>query len=259
MRLLGDDLRLADRAALAALLRGVGLSDVDAARVSDDSAWAIVLEPGGDGESRLGGRPVLAAGTPWPAAEGRPLTHLATIALRELPDVDGRDVLAPDGYLGFFADLSDEGEFYEPVGPGSPRPELVRTVYVPPGAETYEPQLPHASDRAAWISLRSCSGACAPSRGCRSATSPMASSARSCPASTSGRSTSISRLRRPINGDIEHQLLGYPDVVQGDPRGRPTDVAVFHMAATATSTSTSNGDVSSTVTRRTCEPGAGSG
>lgn len=82
-----EDERVPDRRALAALLHGAGLPQTAAGQVAADAAWAIVLEPGGTGATRLGGLPVLPADTPWPTADGRPLTHLATIALAELPHV----------------------------------------------------------------------------------------------------------------------------------------------------------------------------
>ena len=50
--------------------------------------------------SRLGGSPVLAENAEWPESdEGQPLTHLATIALDELPSVEGREHLPDDGLL----------------------------------------------------------------------------------------------------------------------------------------------------------------
>ena len=102
----GGTLTLTDRAQLPALLMESGLPAEGAARVAADAAWGILLVPG-SGESRIGGRPVLADA--WPlTADGRPLTHLATLALAELPDVEGREVLPDSGYLSFFADLEDE-------------------------------------------------------------------------------------------------------------------------------------------------------
>jgi len=44
----------------------------------------------------------------WPHAEKRPLTHLATIAMNELPSVEGSDIYPDDGLLSFFADVSEE-------------------------------------------------------------------------------------------------------------------------------------------------------
>lgn len=73
-------------------------------------------------------------------AGGRALTHLATIAFSELPDFEGRDLLAADGALVFFADLTEEGELVEPA-PASD--ERVRILHVPAGAVTHEPHPPH--------------------------------------------------------------------------------------------------------------------
>ena len=50
--------------------------------------------------SRIGGRPDLPDGI-WPLNDGRGLTHLATIALAELPEIDGRENLPHDGTLVF--------------------------------------------------------------------------------------------------------------------------------------------------------------
>jgi hypothetical protein len=102
-------MRFSDRAELAQRLSQEGIQEPGLGRVVDDATWAIVLEPNGSGASRLGGRPVLAADHPWPTTRvGHPLTHLATLALTELPDIQGREVLPADGYLSFFVALDDE-------------------------------------------------------------------------------------------------------------------------------------------------------
>lgn len=132
--------RVRDRDELAALLADAGLTRAEAAAIAGDAEWGLVLGKGGTGVSRLGGAPVLAAGTPWPHAGERPLTHLATIALAELPAVEGRDYLPADGLLSFFADLDDEAEFFEDdhAGEGG----LARVLHTPAGADTEAPAPP---------------------------------------------------------------------------------------------------------------------
>ena len=76
--------------------------------------WGLALTSGGRGVSRLGGRPDLPDGMPWPVSESRPLTHLATIDLSELPAVDGRAQLPADGTVVFFADFSEDGAAARP-------------------------------------------------------------------------------------------------------------------------------------------------
>ncbi|WP_205699463.1 DUF1963 domain-containing protein [Conexibacter sp. SYSU D00693] len=107
---------------LHAILRGDALHAAsepslarDAARrlgtpVTNDhvaGSWALVLEAGGHGLSRLGGRPLLPTGTDWPAGEGRRLTHLATMVLDELPDIAGRELLPAAGTLAVGSPRSD--------------------------------------------------------------------------------------------------------------------------------------------------------
>lgn len=145
--LVGHDLRIADRDALAALLRERGLAPPEAARVSADARWGVVLEPGGDGGSRLGASPVLPVGTPWPSAGGRPLTHLGTIDLLELPAVEDPAILPPDGHLSFFADLSEAGALEEPIEPDAPGRDLVAVVHTRPGVPAHEPDPPGGGRR----------------------------------------------------------------------------------------------------------------
>jgi hypothetical protein len=121
---------------LLGLLRAFGLPE----QLADGAEWGIALLPRGRGRSRLGGRPDLPTGTPWPTSDGRALTHLATIVLSELPAIEGRDRLPADGSLSFFADLTEEGELWEPVVAGED--DRVRIVGVSAGEETYQPEPP---------------------------------------------------------------------------------------------------------------------
>lgn len=59
------------------------------------AAWGLAIVPGGQGRSRLGGAAALPPGMDWPTAEGRPLTHLASLWLDELPNVENRELLPP--------------------------------------------------------------------------------------------------------------------------------------------------------------------
>lgn len=216
------DLRPQSRAELAALLADAGLSADEAERVAADALWGIVLEPGGDGVSRLGGSPVLADGTDWPATdEGQPLTHLATIALDELPAVEGREHLPRDGLLSFFVDMSEEGEFVEPVEPTDEAGhDLVAVIHTPAGAPTREPEPPDpdgALDEqrvapTARLQLRHLGFGSGERRFGFDALAEAA----------------VEHLTYRVNGANGQQLLGYPQPVQDDPR-KDGQVVLFHI------------------------------
>jgi hypothetical protein len=108
-------LRPRSRAELATML------EADGARpeLAELAGWGLALVPGGKGASRLGGRPEFDG--EWPPGH----THLASIALDELPEFEGRDLLPRDGSLVFF------GDFREEIWPPPSR-----VVYVPPGTST---------------------------------------------------------------------------------------------------------------------------
>lgn len=213
-----DELRPQSRAELAQLLEGIGLTPDEAAALAADALWGILLEPGGSGVSRLGGAPVLPAGTPWPAADGRALTHLATIALDELPAVEGREHLPSGGLLSFFADLSEEGELYEPIEPGDDwGRDRVAVVHTPAGAATHEPSPPGAAlvERrvrpAPRLQLRHLGFDYGHQRFGIDALAEDA----------------VVDLTERVNGTTQHQLLGHPWPVQDDPR-EPGQIVLFH-------------------------------
>jgi uncharacterized protein YwqG len=122
------DTRPVTREALVELVAAFELPDWLATR----AGWGLALVPGGVGVSRIGGRPDLPDGE-WPLNDGRGLTHLATIALAELPEIEGRDDLPPDGTLVFFADFSEESEGWGPATGDDP---VIRIIHVPAGTAT---------------------------------------------------------------------------------------------------------------------------
>lgn len=89
----------------------------------------VALVSGGTGRSKLGGRPEIPGA--WPINNGRGLTHLASIALDELPDVPVCASLPAEGTVVFFADLSYENEGWGPADGTSP---VIEIVHVPAGA-----------------------------------------------------------------------------------------------------------------------------
>ena len=72
------------------------------------AGWGLELIPG-DGASRLGGRPELRGAWPRNAA-GHALTHLASVALAELPAFEGRELLPAGGTPVFFGDFHQDSE-----------------------------------------------------------------------------------------------------------------------------------------------------
>jgi hypothetical protein len=76
------------RAELVELVRAFALPEW----IAQQARWGLALLPDGSGRSHLGGRPALPDGT-WPINDGRGLTHLASIALEELPGIEGRERL----------------------------------------------------------------------------------------------------------------------------------------------------------------------
>ena len=211
------------RAAVPAVKRAptsaAELGDLIAAAALPDglvqqAAWGLLLTGRGRGRSRLGGGAALPEGMPWPAAEGRPLTHLATIDLAELPAFDGRDLLPADGDLVFFADLSEEGELWEPVVAGED--DRVRILHVAPGTPTHEPDPPLALRRRK-VAFR-----------------PVLTMPEEPMGLDAAQRLAYDQLywalyeATPELGEPGHLLLGHPVVVQGDPR-EPGEVSLLHL------------------------------
>lgn len=168
-----------------------GLPEAPPREPSGDAQWGLLLDGGGRGRSHLGGGAELPEGMPWPASEGRPLTHLATIDLSELPEFEGRELLPAEGDLVFFADLSYEGELWEPTVVGED--ERVRVLHVV--GPTHEPAPPPGLRRRD-IRFR--------------------------PVLT------VPESDDPDLIEPGHLILGHPEFVQGDPR-EPGQVSLLHL------------------------------
>ncbi|HWI70394.1 MAG TPA: DUF1963 domain-containing protein, partial [Baekduia sp.] len=225
------EVRVPDRPTLAALLTALGLPAGEAATVAADARWGIVLEPGGTGTTRLGGRPVLPEDVPWPTADGRALTHLATLALGELPAIEGRDTLPADGHLAFFADVTEAGELYDIVAPDDATGrDRMRVVHAPAGTATHEPGPPGDGaprgeyDPAALLAERRVR----PLPRLQIRHVGFGSAATAFGIDAIGERI-LERAVAAINGEGDHQLLGFPCVVQDDPRADHEE-ALLHVA-----------------------------
>jgi uncharacterized protein YwqG len=115
--------------------------------LADGAAWGFALSPGGYGRSKLGGLPEIPQA--WPVNNGRGLTHLASIALDELPDSPARSQLPGEGTLVFFADFSEQNEGWGPADNNAPVIEVLHvfagtevTVATPPEEQRGEYEVP---------------------------------------------------------------------------------------------------------------------
>ncbi len=99
--------------------------------LAESAVAGLALVGGGAGSSKLGGRPDVPG--PWPINSGRGLTHLASIALQEVPAGPWRARLPEAGTVVFFADLSVDNEGWSPAVGADPAIEI---VHVPTGAAT---------------------------------------------------------------------------------------------------------------------------
>jgi uncharacterized protein YwqG len=73
------------------------------------------------GDSRLGGDPDLPKGINWPYRNERPLQFLAQISLRDLPPIHDELGLPSTGILSFFYDMVDQPWGYDPKDAGAAR------------------------------------------------------------------------------------------------------------------------------------------
>jgi uncharacterized protein YwqG len=196
-----------------------GIPSGGAERVAQDASRGILLEFGGGGETRLGGRPVLAAGREFPVtADGRALTHLATLALAELPNIEDRDLLPAGGHLSFFADLEDEHSLIEPIEPGDEFTDRFAVIHTPAGTTTHQPDGPGLREQRvtprAGLQLRHVGFGYANRLYGLDAIAEF----------------TLERIVQRANGDVRHQLLGFPWTVQDDPR-HMGEVSLLHIVS----------------------------
>lgn len=208
------------RQELADIVAAYGLSR----SLAGQAAWGAALVARGKGASRLGGRPDLPLDQAWPVCEGRPLTHLASIHLHEVPDFEGRDRIPADGILVFCADLSDDATLWDPVVAGEDPRVFLR--HLPPGTPLHQPDPPphehNEYDPPVLLRER------------RIAFKPVLT----LPEHVEGL-TAVEQLDydaifgqlleiTPGLSDPAHLLLGHPGVVQEDPRDRG-QLALLHV------------------------------
>ncbi|HEX6123468.1 MAG TPA: YwqG family protein, partial [Ktedonobacterales bacterium] len=70
------------------------------------------------GASKLGGRPDLAPGTPWPSRDGAPLAFVAQVRLEDAAPYDPARLLPTAGLLSFFYDAQQETYGADPADRG---------------------------------------------------------------------------------------------------------------------------------------------
>jgi uncharacterized protein DUF1963 len=200
---------------LAGLLGQFGLSP----DLAQQAAWGLVLASGGRGRSRLGGRAELPDGMAWPVHEGRVLTHLATIVLSELPDFDGRDALPAAGDLLFFADLTEEGELWEPTVVGDD--ERVQIIEIAEGTPVRE-VTPPRDDRDEYDPP-------AVLRRRKVAFRPVLTIPEEPAGVDAAHRYAYDKLFEATQDFTPgHMVLGHPVVVQGDPR-EPGQMSLLHI------------------------------
>jgi hypothetical protein len=211
----------ASREELVELLRDFALPEA----LAEQASWGVALMPGGSGLSQLGGAARLPEDMAWPTCGGRALTHLASIALSELPDFEGRVQLPADGTLAFFADLTDEGELWDGA---SGADERVRILHIPAGAPTHEPA-PPADERAAHDPPTLL-------RERRIRFEPVLTLPQDLWGLSTADELAYERLYyalwelTPGLDSPSHLMLGNPSVVQEDPR-EPGEVSLLHMGS----------------------------
>ena len=98
--------------------------------LAQTAQWGAAITPGGNGASRLGGLPALPREVPWPRRGGQRLTHIATLALGEIPAFPGREVLPYEGSLLVFAEIRDPRELWDSVVPA--HSDAAQLIYVGP-------------------------------------------------------------------------------------------------------------------------------
>lgn len=129
------------RRALRSYLAGRGISRGTMAAVLRHTRDGIALHAGPrDARSRIGGRPVLPAGEPWPTSSGGPFKFIGAFDLAELPHLKP---LPAKGTLALYWNVA---HWFEDEGPG--KMDFVaatRAYYLPPGARVTRPVAPEES------------------------------------------------------------------------------------------------------------------
>jgi hypothetical protein len=212
------DIRPVTREELVEMVAAFELPD----RLAALGRWGLALVPGGIGVSRIGGRPDLPDGE-WPLNDGRGLTHLATIALSELPEIDGREDLPPDGTLVFFADFSEESEGW---GPARGDESVIRIVHVPAdtATRTTEPPDEPRDPRDVPVEIGERRVRFEPVLTLPLDAGDLPSDERAAYQRLTDQLCEIT----PGLGTNAHLMLGHPTVVQEDPRA-PGEINLLHL------------------------------
>jgi uncharacterized protein YwqG len=187
------------RANLSKALRRLGLARYEAA-LSASARPAIRMRTvrcNDDdvplGGSKLGGKPDLPAGVAWPHWEGRPLNFIAQLDCSELQRFESAALLPPDGLLSFFYDAEEQ-----PWGHDSADAGAARVLHHAANGGLERRAKPRASFRANRLELHEI------------LTFPTEAGFDVEPEEI-GR---LSVLFDPGVSHREHQLLGYPSVIQ---------------------------------------------
>lgn len=151
----GEDLDLSSidaREGLRALLEREGLGEA-ASALAAAARWGwemyardeVTADRNDPRRTRIGGRPLLPPGTPWPTTAGdEPLTFVAVIDLEALPPLPEAVALPADGLLLFYVLVGDSDRDdgllvfveHEPVA------ETARVFHVPAGSDPVEVDTP---------------------------------------------------------------------------------------------------------------------
>jgi uncharacterized protein YwqG len=219
-----------DRERLERLVHEHGLADAGA-EIMAAARVGIVLDdvgPAGSEErtTRLGGHPDLPPAADWPSWRGRPLSPIAQIRLEDVARFDEEGVLPRAGLLSFFWDSGAVGGYaagldvnnaagwgFDPADAGS-----ARVLYIHDASSASRREPPGRLAPQAVLGAR----ALAPRS--RIAIPPWGSTDFdvlgldvSQTEAYLGLSDALDRLQAAGDGsEMTHQLLGYPDQIQGD-------------------------------------------
>jgi uncharacterized protein YwqG len=165
------------------------------------------------GGSKLGGRPDLPAGVEWPRLGDEPLSFIAQFDCRELQRFEAGTLLPPDGVLSFFYDAEQQPWGYDPRDAGA-----ARVLYHPASAglsrRTHPPEIT-AHFRTKRVELHEILEF--PSHNMYRAADSLREYWDPSKAGFDVEPDEIERLTDlfdPGFGSGEHQLFGYPSVIQ---------------------------------------------